>query len=238
MQTDTIRGRIRHWEDLFLWRLFAILSKMAKIDGRVDPWETRAAEKAFAFFPRANARRKFCASVFNAEKKGRSLLREFASEFAKEWVSPEDCLVVYELLWDIACARNVLKSVHKAALRNLCEPLGLPLKYITIFYRKRSASFCEVDEEVPHDESKAKGSSRRKVSSRKEEKRRDKREAHQDNAHSSPTDNLHEAYEILGCNLSDSDDVVRRAYRSAAKRHYPDLLRARGCSDRRLCLYE
>ena len=98
----TIKQRIKHREDMFLRRLFGILAKMAKVDGKVDAWEAHAAEGAFARFPRAMARRKFCVSVFNSSKNGRTPLCSLAAEFEKEWAMPEDCLAVYELLWDIA----------------------------------------------------------------------------------------------------------------------------------------
>ena len=44
------------------------------------------------------------------------------------------------------------------------------------------------------------------------------------------TDNaeLEKAYARLGCSPSDSDDVVRSAYRKAAMRYHPDRLRAEG----------
>ena len=151
----TIKQRIKHREDMFLRRLFGILAKMAKVDGKVDAWEAHAAEGAFARFPRAMARRKFCVSVFNSSKNGRTPLCSLAAEFEKEWAMPEDCLAVYELLWDIACAKGVLKPSHKNALRDLCVPLGLPPNYFTFFYRRRSASFREVEEEAPRHENRA-----------------------------------------------------------------------------------
>ena len=50
----TIKQRIKHREDMFLRRLFGILARMAKVDGKVDAWETHAAEGAFVRFPRCN----------------------------------------------------------------------------------------------------------------------------------------------------------------------------------------
>ena len=234
MQGDTIRGRIRRREDMFLRRLFAILARMAKADGRVDAWETHAAERAFVLFPRADERRRFCVSVFNSAKNGKKTLRELASEFAQEWAAAEDCLVVYELLWDIACARDVLKPAHKDALRDLCVPLGLPPNYFKIFYRRRSASFREVEEETSHDDGETKGGSRRGASSRRGERGEGRKGADQNDARYCPGVDLRDAYGILGCNPSDPADVVRQAYRSAAKQNHPDLLRARGCSGREI----
>lgn len=56
-----------------------VLARMAKIDGKVDAWEAHAAEGAFARFPRATARRKFCVAVFNSAKNGRTPLRDLAA---------------------------------------------------------------------------------------------------------------------------------------------------------------
>ena len=92
MANRTIAQRIKHREDMFLRRFFGVLARMAKVDGKVDAWEAHAAESAFARFPRAMARRKFCVSVFNSSKNGRTPLCSLAAEFEKEWAAPEDCL--------------------------------------------------------------------------------------------------------------------------------------------------
>ena len=52
---DAFKKRLKRREDMFLRRLFGILAKMAKADGKVDAWEVHAAEGAFARFPRAAA---------------------------------------------------------------------------------------------------------------------------------------------------------------------------------------
>ena len=38
--TDGIKKRLRQREDMFLRRLFGMLAKMARSDGKVDAWET------------------------------------------------------------------------------------------------------------------------------------------------------------------------------------------------------
>ena len=227
MRDDSFRKRLKRREDMFLRRLFGILAKMAKADGKVDAWEVHAAEGAFAKFPRAAARRTFCRGVFNTAKDGRFTLCRLAEEFASLWASPQDCLAVYELLWDIACAKGILHSAHKEALRKACVSLKLPQKYFEIFYRRRRSTFREVASEGA---SGANG--------------RDGRTG------GGPTDGggtsglrrrppppppkktpLEEAYELLGCSPTDTNDVVRRSYRNAAKTYHPDMLRAKGCSE-------
>lgn len=233
MKSDSISKRVRHREDMFLRRLFGILARMAKADGKVDAWEVNAAVGAFARFPRAAARRKFCVSVFNSSKNGRTPLRTIAAEFEKKWAAPEDCLAVYELLWDIACAKGVLRPSHKNALRDLCVPLGLPPNYFAIFYRRRSASFREVED----DEPRRKGGSRRNRKSSQEQKKSEQgaRSEQRRQPPPPPKTPLQEAYDLLGCRSSDPNDVLRRAYRAAAMRHHPDLMRARGCPERQVC---
>ena len=232
MADKTIAQRIKHREDMFLRRLFGILARMAKVDGKVDAWEVHAAEGAFVRFPRAGARRKFCTSVFNSAKNGRTPLRNLAAEFEKEWATQEDCFALYELLWDVACAKGVLKPSHKNALRDLCAPLGLPSNYFVIFYRRRSESFREVADDEPRREDESRKS--RKSSDRQKKSEQGTRSEHRRQPPPPPKTALQEAYELLGCRSSDPNDVLRRAYREAAKRHHPDMLRARGYSDRQV----
>ena len=233
MVHGTIKQRIKHREDMFLRRLFGILARMAKVDGKVDAWEVHAAEGAFARFPRAGARRTFCVSTFNSSKNGGTPLRSLAADFEKEWATPEDCLALYELLWDVACAKGVLKPSHKNALRDLRVPLGLPPNYFTFFFRRRSPSFREVEEEELRRESRThKGRKSTRQQRKTEQKTRS--EQRRQPPPPSPITPLQEAYELLGCHSSDSNDVLRRAYRAAAKCHHPDLMRARGCSERQV----
>ena len=151
---DAFKKRLKRREDMFLRRLFGILAKMAKADGKVDAWEVHAAEGAFARFPRAAARRAFCKGVFNSSKDGRSSVCRLAEEFASSWARPDDCFAVYELLWDIACAKGVLNPAHKEILRTVCVSLKLPEPYFGIFYRKRRSTFREI---TPEEASGANG---------------------------------------------------------------------------------
>lgn len=233
MRSSGVAQRIKQREDMFLRRLFGILAKMAKADGKVDAWEAHAAEGAFARFPRAMARRKFCVSIFNSSKNGRSSLRSLAADFEKDWATPEDCLALYELLWDVACAKGVLKPSHKNALRDLCVPLGLPPNYFTFFYRRRCASFREVEEDDSRHENKS-HKSRQSTRQQRRTDRGQRSEQRRQPPTPPPKTPLQEAYELLGCRSSDPDDVLSQAYRAAAKRHHPDLMRARGCSERQV----
>lgn len=255
-----LKRRLKHREDMFLRRLFAILAMMAKADRKVDAWEAHAAERAFERFPRAAARRKFCVRVFNVSKNARKSLFRLAWEFANKWATPEDCLAVYELLWDIACSTGILKPIHKSNLEGICRYLNLPESYFGIYYRKRSGTFREWteadekrerDERLRRDAQKCAQDRQRAEARRREEERRQAEEAareaearreYQKRARewfyrhfrdappprSKPESALRKEYELLGCACDASDDAVRLAYRMAAKKYHPDLLRANG----------
>ena len=220
---DNIKKRLKRREDMFLRRLMGMLAKMAKADGKVDAWETHAAEGAFARFPRAAARRKFCVRVFNESKNSRFTLYKQAWDFSTKWATPADCLAVYELLWDIACSTGILKPVHKAALSGVCRYLHLPETYFNIYFRKRSGTFRE----WTHSDQKTQEDAHR--SKRKETHERTRREPPP-----RPKTVLQKAYELIGCSSTAADAAVRRAYRLAAKKCHPDILRASGASEARV----
>lgn len=211
-----MKKRLRHHEDMYLRRLFGMLAQMAKADGKVDAWEVHAAEGAFARFPRAAERRRFCVGVFNKAKSGRIDIAHMANEFAYKWASPDDCLAVYELLWDVACATGVLRAEQKKLLREICPFLRLPPAYFDIYYRRRRATFREQEQKQSEGER----------SQKREEKRRERPKPPP-----KPKSALQRAYELLGCKESDSNDVVKRSYRLAAKKYHPDMLRAAGASE-------
>ena len=194
---DTIKKRLKQREDMFLRRLFGMLAKMAKADGKVDAWETHAAEGAFSRFPRAAARRKFCVRVFNESKRSRISLYRQAWEFSNKYASAADCLAVYELLWDIACATGLLKAVHKDNLKGICKYLNLPEAYFNIYFRKRSGTFRE----WTYSDQKAQEETHR--SKRKETHERTRREPPP-----RPKTALQRAYELIGCS-SNADDATR-----------------------------
>ena len=207
---------------MFLRRLFGMLAKMAKADQKVDAWEAHAAEKAFDKFPRAAARRKFCVRVFNEARNSSISFARMAWEFANNWATPQECLVVYELLWDIACARGVLKHTHKTYLDVVCRFLNLPKEYFSILYRRRSGTFREWSQQ---DEMREREEARRREAARRAEAGRRTEERRQPPRKVSP---LQAEYDLLGCQVDATDEAARSAYRMAAKKYHPDILRAGG----------
>ena len=220
--TGDIKRRIKHREDMFLRRLFGMFAKMAKSDRKVDAWEVHAAEKAFDRFPRAAARRKFCVRVFNEARNSRISLAKMAWDFANKWATPEECLAAYEVLWDIACATGVLKPPHKSNLEFVCQFLNLPREYFSIFYRRRSGTFREWTQQ---DEMREREEARRREAARRAEANRRAEERRQSPRKVSP---LQAEYDLLECRADATDEAARNAYRMAAKKYHPDILRAGG----------
>lgn len=144
---DQEKKEIRKWvkrrEDMFLRRLFGMFAKMAKADGRIDAWETHAAERAFEIFPRAAARRRFCINVFNTAGTSSISLLKMAWDFTNSCAMYDDCLAAYGILWDIACAKGILKPVHKSHLLAICRYLNLPGGCYEINYQSRAGAFRE-----------------------------------------------------------------------------------------------
>lgn len=255
--SEQARKERRDRETMFLRRLFAMLAKMAKADGRIDAWETHAAERAFDMFPRAKARRGFCRTAFNDAAHGRRHLYWYAWQFANKYATTDDCLKAYELLWDIACAKGTLDSRHKGELRGVCGYLNLPPGYFDIYFRKRSGTFRETD--ASHEDGKNRASNnanarrggkpngdRKREKSPEEEYEEARRRwqekfrnwykgsgGSRDDARraNQRTPSRRAEYVILGCTEDASDEEVRRAYHQAAKRNHPDVLRAQGASD-------
>lgn len=192
-------------EMAFLGHLFAMMAKMAKADGHVDASEVAMAEKVFAKFDFAAERRDFCRDVFNKAMHDSMTIYEYAKRFCL-WVADGDVRAfMYELLWDVACADGCLHGNEKKVLAEICKYLGLGDDQFNKNYRRRFSRFSN---------GPATGT------------------AHgvDGNVHEyrSGTSTLNDAYSILGCTAAATGDELKSAYRSAAKRYHPDMLRANG----------
>ena len=245
------KKRKRRQEDMFLRRLFGILGKFAKADGKIEELEVRAAEKAFVKFPRASARRKYCVRIFNEAKDSRILLVKMASDFRTHYASFEDCVNLYEILWDIACAKGILNRAHKTFLKILCQSLKIPETFFDMEYASRRDVVREVDEkewwEKKTEEWKAEEERRERERKRAEEEAQRNAEKEEwfrkhfyhssgerPRAPSRSYSPLKAEYDLIGCTPDATDEIVKRAYRMASKKHHPDILRAKGCTEQEI----
>ena len=201
-------------EERFLRYLFSMLAKLAKADGHVDASEVKVAEKVFDRFDFAARRRKFCTGVFNEAKDNSRSIYWYAEQFGEQVDDESVCTFVYELLWDVACADGWLHPAEKEILRIICPKLHIPEAYYHINYRRRFGTFREGEKNA---DGKQEGG-QTGAKSRREWRR----------PYVSGRSTILEAYEILECDSSATNDELKASFHKVAKRYHPDLLRSNG----------
>ena len=108
----------------------AMMSKMAKADGRITADEVRYCEGVFDQLGLRGEKREYCIRVFRMSKNDSHTIYEYADSFASQQLDQNVREIVYDLLWDLACADGVVSP----------EELNI-LKRITAHLRIQAAQF-------------------------------------------------------------------------------------------------
>ena len=184
---------------VFLRLLSCMMAKVAKADGHVDETEIQAVEGVFVRLGFDDEQRQVCISAFRSALSSQDRMGVLASSFARAGFSLEIRILVYEILWDIACADGVLAVGEKSVLREAAAGLNLIQGTYERFYRERvkkdSTDYGQQEENAKRNRCNSE---------------------------------LEEAYDELGYKSAATDDELRNAYRSLAKQLHPDILRAQG----------
>lgn len=182
----------------FLRLLSCMMAKLAKADGRVDESEIQVVEQVFSRLGFDENQRLLCISTFRDALKSDIRIGMLARMFVSLEFNFEVRHLVYEILWDIACADGVLDVGEKAALREAAIGFNFAPGTYERYYRQwvRAEKAGEANRE----------------------------ESSKSNQHSE----LDDAYEELGCTSSSTDETLKETYRTLAKRLHPDILRAQG----------
>ena len=183
----------------YLTLLASMMAKMAKADGHIDESEIRAAERAFVKLGLSEIQEQLCIFAFRNALHESYGIEHYATRMIELGFSYEVRLIAYEILWDIACADEVLDFREKSILEGLERWLKLSAGTFSRCYGQRVHTSSD---EESHYEQKQEPPPRK--------------------------DSLTEAYDMLGCSSSATDEELKKAYRTLAKKFHPDILRAQG----------
>lgn len=179
---------------------FLVMGRLAKADGRVSEDEIETASAIMRQMRLSPQQRKTAISLFNQGKQQASIEAPLRA-FRQAAALSSLVPMFLEIQLQAAYADGELTAAERAVFNRVCSILGVS-----------SASF-----ELLHKRFLA------------------QRSFYQGNAHRQshvfrpdPTQELNQAYEILGVARTASDAEVKRAYRRLINQHHPDKLVARG----------
>lgn len=194
----------REREVIFLTAVGAMLAKLSKADGRIDQSEIDAGERAFVRLGLTPEKREFCIRAFRSAKADGHSIFDYAEAFAEVVEDSDIREMIYDILWDVACADGVLSPEEQRILELIVRSLRIrPSLYYEEYARR------------------IRGGSRGGAGSR--------RSSRVPEPPSQP-----DPYEVIGCSRTATDADVRKAYREKAKKFHPDVLRAQGLPEEML----
>ena len=110
---------------VFLSAVGAMLAKLSKADGHVDETEIAAGEDAFVRLGLTPEKREICIKAFRAAKSDSHSIFDYASSFAD--VTPALTMreLLYDILWDVACADGEVSPDERRILEMIVTPLRI-----------------------------------------------------------------------------------------------------------------
>lgn len=115
----------------------AMFAKMAKVDGAVTMDEISGVETAFRRLGFSPAARRYAVSVFRRAKNDSHSIFEYAVDFAHAVDSTEVRELLYEILWDLACADGEVTRAELAVLQRIPRALKIPSEWYAYFAAQR-----------------------------------------------------------------------------------------------------
>ena len=103
----------------------AMLSKLAKADGRITSDEVRYCESVFDRLGLRGEKREYCIRVFQTAKNDAHTIYEYAASFTAAQRGTQIREIVYGILWDLACADGTVSPEELSILRSIVPYLGL-----------------------------------------------------------------------------------------------------------------
>ena len=115
----------------------AMLAKMAKADGHVTRDEIAGVERAFRRLGFSDEVRDYAIGVFRKAKDDAHTIYDYAREFASAVDAVEVRELLYELLWDVACADGTLSPDELNILQHMPRALGIRVEWYGYFASQR-----------------------------------------------------------------------------------------------------
>lgn len=115
----------------------AMLAKMAKADGVVTSSEIAEVESAFERLGFDRQVRQYAVSVFRKAKNDHHTIYEYAQEFTSIVKYTQVRELLYEILWDIACADGRVSEEEITILRNMPRFLNIRAAWFDYFLKTR-----------------------------------------------------------------------------------------------------
>jgi DnaJ like chaperone protein len=118
-------GSPREREIIFLTAVGAMLAKLAKADGHIDESEIMAAEQAFVRLELTPGNRAICIRAFRAAKKDYHTIFDYAKSFASVARGVVIRELMYDILWDVACADGEVSASERRVLEMIVTQLRI-----------------------------------------------------------------------------------------------------------------
>ena len=118
-------GSTTEREVVFLSAVGAMLAKLSKADGHVDASEIEAGEQAFVRLGLTPANRKLCIRAFHAAKTDAHSIFDYAESFASVARAVAIREMMYDILWDVACADGTVSVEERRILEMIVTPLRI-----------------------------------------------------------------------------------------------------------------
>ena len=115
----------REREIVFLTAVGAMLAKLAKADGHIDESEIRAAEQAFERLGLTPGNREICIRAFRAAKADYHTIFDYAESFAAVARGVVMRELMYDILWDVACADGEVSASERRILEMIVTQLRI-----------------------------------------------------------------------------------------------------------------
>ena len=125
------RAALRHGsspaerEIVFLTAVGAMLAKLSKADGHVDETEIEAGERAFVRLGLTPENRELCIRAFRAAKADSHSIFDYAESFASVARAVAIREMMYDILWDVACADGTVSIEELRILEMVVMPLRI-----------------------------------------------------------------------------------------------------------------